>query len=561
MKEIPFLQHLSPISLSGSGSSGSGSGNESQPSTSSSAPSLSSSTIINGAGIGNTTAPRCYTVATISSNGSNNNNDNVPHGAFGLILCEEKSFSTTTTSLAPVGTTLASDLASLHHPPTITNDDSDYNKLPSSSSSNENENLITMDTSIEGQHLRGLTSVTYSHYDDSVICTNGIPGKYGWVRITTRDATAATTTRNMKDGNKRRGGYENDVFVDISLLLNNHHHHHHDSGNSNDETSPPPPPPPVHLPTIIVKTACFITHPNNNNNNNNEQQQQEDEEHVKGWSPTKTSYSSSTSLSSSFSWLHVHMMTSQGTLIRLVFSYPNLKPPTTVVVGSPNDDHQFVSFVYPPSHHLTTNTTNNSTSSRKMMIGYDQVCFPTPTTVVYTTTTNNTTTENGSSTSNSGHGSSHLYCIDLGDSSSSSLSSIITRVWSTIHKEIVVPSPTDNNNYYNGNTTTTTTSTSKPSMNSALSAGRMHRARMAGEFDYLDSDDACVLITPHSSHLIYLYPLLNPSQKMTKTTNQHHPAHPYDDVHTYHVHIYHITLHPSQIPKAASDINADDGNN
>jgi hypothetical protein len=84
---------------------------------------------------------------------------------------------------------------------------------------------------------------------------------------------------------------------------------------------------------------------------------------------------------------------------------------------------------------------------------------------------------------------------------------------------------------------------------------------MAGEFDYLDSDDACVLITPHSSHLIYLYPLLNPSQKMTKTTNQHHPAHPYNDVHTYHVHIYHITLHPSQIPKAASDINADDGNN
>jgi hypothetical protein len=195
MKEIPFLQHLSPISLS------SGSGNASQSSTStssSSAPSFSSSTIINVAGIGNTAASRCYTVATISSNGYNNDNDdNVPHGAFGLILCEEKS---STTALAPVGTaTLASDLA-LHHPPTNNsttniNDDSDYNKLPSSSStSNDNENLITMDTSIEGQHLRGLTSVTYSQYDNSVICTNGIPDKYGWVRITTRDAATTTTS-------------------------------------------------------------------------------------------------------------------------------------------------------------------------------------------------------------------------------------------------------------------------------------------------------------------------------------------------------------------------------
>ena len=89
---------------------------------------------------------------------------------------------------------------------------------------------------------------------------------------------------------------------------------------------------------------------------------------------------------------------------------------------------------------------------------------------------------------------------------------------------------------------------------------------MAGEFDYLDSDDACALITTHSSHLIYLYLLLNPPRMMMmmmmmKSTNQHHPSHPYNHAHTYHVHIYHITLHPSQIPKAASDINADNGNN
>ena len=84
---------------------------------------------------------------------------------------------------------------------------------------------------------------------------------------------------------------------------------------------------------------------------------------------------------------------------------------------------------------------------------------------------------------------------------------------------------------------------------------------MAGEFDYLDSDDACALITTHSSHLIYLYPPLNPPQRMMKSTNQHHPSHHSNHAHTYHVPIYHITLHPSQIPKAASDINADDGNN
>eukprot|EP00985_Skeletonema_marinoi_P013888 scaffold6985_cov204-Skeletonema_marinoi.AAC.1 len=119
------------------------------------------------------------------------------------------------------------------------------------------------------------------------------------------------------------------------------------------------------------------------------------------------------------------MMTSQGAMIRLVFSYPTLTPP--------DDTAPFASFVYPNN--------NNSTSS--MRIGQEQVCFPTPTTVVYTTNTN----ENGSS--------STLYCIDLGDAipqtndsgGGGGASSITTRVWSTIHKIVDSPSSqTDDNN-------------------------------------------------------------------------------------------------------------------
>eukprot|EP00985_Skeletonema_marinoi_P007663 scaffold3404_cov124-Skeletonema_marinoi.AAC.1 len=130
------------------------------------------------------------------------------------------------------------------------------------------------------------------------------------------------------------------------------------------------------------------------------------------------------------------MMTSQGAMIRLVFSSPTLTPP--------DDTAPFASFVYPNN--------NNNSSTLPMRIGQEQVCFPTPTTVVYTTNTN----ENGSS--------STLYCIDLGDaipqtndSGGGGTLSITTRVWSTIHKIVDSPSSqTDDNNHNYSNCTART---------------------------------------------------------------------------------------------------------
>ena len=382
MKEIPFLQHLSPISLSGG--NGNGNGSQSDPKKSQ----VSSKN--NGDG-----TRRYYTVATIGSNGYDNAISNVPHGAFGLVLWEQSSSSSSGNNCndpearMPI---MASDL-----------NNSDYNKLPPPSnapSSAANNFLMEKSAEEQRQLMLGLTSSTYSQYDDTLICTNGMmmKGNYGLMRITTRHAAATTGSNNTSINKTRATRKGQDVFVDLSPLLNNNY-------NEDDDMA---------VVTTIVKTACFLTHPNNHYHNHNET----DEEHVKGWSPTTRSSNQSTSgNNNSSSWLHVHMMTSKGAMIRVVFSYPTLTPSS-----AEDTDDPFASFIYYPNNNVS--------------IGHGrQVCFPTPTTVVYTTDTNE----------NDGCGGT-LYCIDLGDAlnqsnSGTTLSSITTRVWSALHKTIVPPPP------------------------------------------------------------------------------------------------------------------------
>ena len=79
MKEIPFLQHLSPISLDGSGSS------------QKSDPKKSHATKNNGGDPISNNGARCYTVATIDNGYGDNGANNIPCGAIGLVVREHSS--------------------------------------------------------------------------------------------------------------------------------------------------------------------------------------------------------------------------------------------------------------------------------------------------------------------------------------------------------------------------------------------------------------------------------------------------------------------------------------
>ena len=369
MKEIPFLQHLSPVSLSSSGDS-KGSAPEPQKNIRVIANNSSSSKTNNNNGDEGGNGARCYTVAVNESSGFSNENISniVPHGAFGLTLCEDSSSPDNSSDGSEETrnmTVMKSELT--------TNSNNHYNKLSSTTTKKPIDNTFIMENSKDQrQRMLGLTSSTYSQQDDTLICTNGIISaeKAGlmMMRITTRRAALNSSSDgadSIKSHTRVKG---RDVLVDISSLLLES-----SSNNSDDDMSS----------TTIVKTACFVVQPN---------------ETAEGQSQNNTHGS----------WLHVHMMTSRGAMIRFVFSYPTLTP----------CDSTFASFLYPMSH---------GTTAASISVGYDQVCFPTPTTVVYTTASMN------------GVGGSHcLYCIDVGDvpSDGSSTCSIVTRVWSTLHKSI-----------------------------------------------------------------------------------------------------------------------------
>ncbi|KAL7457142.1 hypothetical protein ACHAWC_008639 [Mediolabrus comicus] len=268
--------------------------------------------------------------------------------------------------------------------------------------------------------LRGLSSTLYSNPDDTIICTHGVPGKHsGLLRITTRHVASSAAASAASSSSPK---YNNDILLDISSLLDVNNNDDNLDYNESSRSSITEPSPEEKEVVTIVKTSCFITHPKSINNNDDDNE----EEHVKGWSPTRSSSSFSNNNQNEDddgSKLHVHMMTSNGRMIRVVLSYPNLIP----VGNNSSSSSLSSSFVYYPSY----SSSSMSSSSLIISVGYDQVCFPTPTTVVFTTTNNG-----GSG------GGDCLYCIDLGDNpyqqqqDGSSSTSIITRVWSNIHKEV-----------------------------------------------------------------------------------------------------------------------------
>ena len=391
MKEVPFLQHVAPpISLLSNDAAGGKS--KSDAATNSSSSGL-----------------RHYKVVTTDGSTSTNN---VPRGAFGLIFCESSSI-INNNNTAEEGdgnmTMMASELARI----------GEYNKISNISSKSAEEELPTIitddgtTTSSEKTMLRGLSSTLYSHPDDTIICTHGVPGKHsGILRITTRHVASSPAASASSAVSSSPKYNNNDILLDISSLLLdvNNTVDNLDYNESSSTTEPSSPEEEKEGVVTIVKTSCFITHPKSINNNNNDNDNEE--EHVKGWSYDDLVDDEIDNDDVDGSKLHVHMMTSNGCMICVVLSYPNLIP-----VGG-NNSSSLSSFVYYPSY----------LSSSLISIGYDQVCFPTSTTVVFTTT------KNGGS-----GGGDYLYCIDLGDnphSDSSSSSSIITRVWSNIHKEV-----------------------------------------------------------------------------------------------------------------------------
>jgi hypothetical protein len=403
MKEVPFLQHVAPISLlSNAAVTGRKSKSDAAATTSSSS---------SGAAVMDKKS-RHYKV--VSTDGSTSTN-NVPRGAFGLFFCESSSTINSKNNEEGDGMTMmmASELASL----------GEYNKISNISSKSADEELPTIitdddgTTSSEKTMLRGLSSTLYSNPDDTIICTHGVPGKHsGLLRITTRHVASSAAASAASSSSPK---YNNDILLDISSLLDVNNNDDNLDYNESSRSSITEPSPEEKEVVTIVKTSCFITHPKsiNNNDDNNE------EDHVKGWSPTRSSsFSNNDENDVDGSKLHVHMMTSNGRMIRVVLSYPNLIP----VGNNSSSSSLSSSFVYYPSY----SSSSMSSSSLIISVGYDQVCFPTPTTVVFTTT------------NNGGSGGDCLYCIDLGDNpyqqqqDSSSSTSIITRVWSNIHKEV-----------------------------------------------------------------------------------------------------------------------------
>ena len=116
MKEVPFLQHVAPISLDATG----GESKSDAATTSSSSSGL-----------------RHYKVVT--TDGSTTSTNNVPRGAFGLIFCESSSINNNNTAEEGDGnmTMMASELTSSL---------GEYNKISNISSKSADEELPTIIT-------------------------------------------------------------------------------------------------------------------------------------------------------------------------------------------------------------------------------------------------------------------------------------------------------------------------------------------------------------------------------------------------------------------------------
>lgn len=209
MKEIPFLQHFSPIPLSSreSGAAAAGVGRDEPPSANGGAPS-----------------PRCYKVAVAAGS-----NTSAPRGgngtAFGLTLCDTAHVDVSVNNSEEAETRrlssmLASELAIRNNK----SDDGDYNKISLSATKSSPAGDISDDELTT--FLRGLSSTTYSELHDTIICTNGVipqdRQQRGWkIRVTSREANLNTGVSSDTKGDRHAGG--RDVLLDISSLLHLNH--------------------------------------------------------------------------------------------------------------------------------------------------------------------------------------------------------------------------------------------------------------------------------------------------------------------------------------------------
>ena len=248
--------------------------------------------------------------------------------------------------------------------------------------------------------LRGLSSVHYSQVGDRVVCTSGLLSAEGSgggggggctvLRISARDY-AGVSSRNASGDSSRDYQHHGcrDLEVDLSPLMKN-------QGVSRNGGPNGVLPNGTSFEGPIVGTACFVTHPQIINNEASSEEGGE----IMMMDDASTS---------SQSYLHVRMVNLHGTILSLAFSYPDLSPAVT------NN-----SFLLPLS--LLKDNNNLLRPHPGSSIEYNQVCFPTPTTVAFAL-------------------NPHLYCVDLGDCTGegSSNGGAITRVWTNVHRLVSDP--------------------------------------------------------------------------------------------------------------------------
>eukprot|EP01082_Thalassiosira_pseudonana_P014250 g12920.t1 g12920 contig7:458423-464320(-) len=302
MKEIPFLQLHEPVALS------------SPPNTNTS----STRSIGLGGNRGSEGHNKRY-VAVLSgasssetaSHASSSGGGGADGTALGISLVDASSTessvsSSTSTALVPI-------------------DDANTNNHQFTTSTNDTSNNNDHDDEEETYHLRGLASTTYSSNDNVIICTNGIAGKKGLVRISVRDTggdvmQGETSSANSANGTSN-GGRNTDVEIDLSQLMKKK-----SSDGSNLFESP-------------VGTSCFVIQHSNTDDG--------------GRMETTI--------------LHLRSVDAYGSVLSLTLSYPQLKPSSS--------SSSFLLPLTPPKAYQHPHPGS--------CIEINQVCFPTPTSVVF----------------------------------------------------------------------------------------------------------------------------------------------------------------------------------
>jgi len=292
MKEVPFVQHHPLISLPPKNGQCGGGG------------AVVGGTKNNGV-TNNDKARRVYIASVnhgVATGGS---------GAIGVTLTQANANNAASSSTALVPTDLSQN----------------GNNASRSSSS---PTTIPMDAQEEAYALRGLSSIHHDQKDNRIICTNGVAGRRGVVRVSIRDAGG--TPSGATDGKEENA--VQDVEVDLSSIMD-------EKVNASSLFEGP-----------IVGTSVFVTHSSNDEASGTEGDDMDMP------SPQQ-------------SHLHVRTVDPYGTILSLTFSYPTMTPyPTS-------------SFLLPLSPHHGTGQHDLRPHPGSLIENCNQVCFPTPWTVVF----------------------------------------------------------------------------------------------------------------------------------------------------------------------------------